>query len=84
MTRYSFKPRAFAVAGFEGQRDAAVVADVAYLAVLGKMARHDLIAVEPHPHDGHLRAAVWVQGHQVRKAGDSSTALALSGSDVMN
>src|SRR5262249_26568332 len=55
-----------ALAGFDGQRDAAVGADIAHLAVLGKVACHDLIAVETDPDDAHLRAAVAVQGHQVR------------------
>jgi len=56
-----------ACAGFDGQRDPAVVTDVAYLAVLGKVACHDLIAVQTHPDDAHLGAAVGVQGHQVRQ-----------------
>jgi len=37
-----------ALVGFDGQRDPGVVADVAYLAVLGKMPCHDLIAVQAH------------------------------------
>src|SRR6266536_3081656 len=56
-----------ALAGFDGERDTAVVADVAHLAVLGKVACHDLIAVEANPDDAHLRAAVGVQGHQMRQ-----------------
>src|SRR5690242_4105284 len=56
-----------ALAGLDGQRDAAVAADVAHLAVLGKVGRHDLIAVETDPDDAHLGAAVPVQGHQVRQ-----------------
>jgi hypothetical protein len=44
---------------------------------------HDLIGVETDPDDGHLGAAAGAQGHQVRQ-GDSSTALTLSGSEVMN
>jgi len=43
----------------------AVVADIAHLAVLGKVSRHDLVAVEAGPYHGHLGAAVRVQGHQV-------------------
>jgi hypothetical protein len=54
-------------AGFDGQRDTTVVADIAHLAVLGQVASHDLIAVETDPDDAHLRAAVRVQGHQVRQ-----------------
>jgi hypothetical protein len=53
--------------GFEGERDTAVVADIAHLAVLGKVARHDLVPVQAHPYDAHLRAAVGVQGHKVRQ-----------------
>jgi hypothetical protein len=35
-----------ALVGFDGESDTAVVADVAHLAMLGKMARHDLVAVQ--------------------------------------
>jgi hypothetical protein len=56
-----------ALAGLDRERDPAVVADVAQLAVVGKVAGHYLVAVEADPHDGHLGAAVWVQSHQVRQ-----------------
>ena len=56
-----------ALVGFDGQRDPAVVADVAHLAVLGKVARHDLVPVQAHPYDAHLGTAVRVQGHKVRQ-----------------
>ena len=54
-----------ALVGFEGERDTAVVADIAHLAVLGKVARHDLVPVQTHPYHAHLGAAVRVQGHKV-------------------
>src|SRR5262249_28866778 len=38
-----------AVAGFDGERDTAVVADVAHLAMLGKVTCHELVAVETDP-----------------------------------
>ena len=53
----------------DGQSGAAVVANVAYLAVLGKVGHHDLIAVQADTDDAHLRTAVGVQGHQVRRGG---------------
>src|SRR5580658_205207 len=53
--------------GLDGQRDPAVVADIAYLAVLGEVARHDLVPVQAHPYDADLWAAVRVQGHKVRQ-----------------
>jgi hypothetical protein len=45
--------------------DAAVLADIAHLTVLGKMGGHDLVAIKTDPHHGHLGTAVRVQGHQV-------------------
>jgi hypothetical protein len=51
--------------GFDRQRDPAVVADIAHLAVLGQVSRHDLVAAGAGPYHGHLGAAVRVQGHQV-------------------
>jgi hypothetical protein len=44
--------------GFDRERDAAVVADIAHFAVLGKMGRHDLVAVKTDPHPRHLGTAV--------------------------
>ena len=66
-------------AGFEREGDAAVVADIAHLAVLGEVARDDLVPVQ---------SLTWglPSGFKVTRcarAGDSSTARALSGSDVM-
>jgi hypothetical protein len=71
-------------AGFDGQRDPGVVADVAYLAVLGKMPA--TISSPSRPTQTMLTWGL-PSGFKVTrcaKAGDSSKALALSGSDVMN
>jgi len=51
--------------GFDRPRDAAVMADVAHLAMLGKMGGHELVAIKANPHHGHLRTAVRIKGHQV-------------------
>src|SRR6266536_373909 len=51
--------------GFDREGDAAVVADIAHLAMLGKMGGHDLVAIKTGPYHGHLGTAVGVQGHQV-------------------
>jgi len=56
-------------AGFDREGDAAVVADIAHLAVLGKMCGHDLVAIKTDPHHGHLGTAIGVQGHQVSQGG---------------
>jgi hypothetical protein len=52
--------------GFDGQRHPAIVADVAHLAVLGKVARHELVPVQAYPYEAHLGTAVRVQGDKVR------------------
>ena len=36
-------------AGFDREGDAAVVADIAHLAVLGKVGGHDLVAIKAYP-----------------------------------
>ena len=72
-----------ALVGFDGQRHPAVVADIAHLAVLRKVARHDLIPVQAHPYETHLGTAVRVQGHKVRQGRGLQHGRALSGSDVM-
>jgi hypothetical protein len=33
------------------------------------MRGHDLLAVQPHPHDRHLRAPIGIKGDQVRQGG---------------
>ena len=73
-----------ALVGFEGERDTAVVADIAHLAVLGKVARHST----PNPSRPTHTTLTWglPSGFKVTRcarAGDSSTARALSGSGVM-
>ncbi len=65
MTGYSVRPMALRFSVFDRQRDPAVVADVAHLAVLRKVGRHDLVAVETDPYHCYLRTAVRVQGHEV-------------------
>ena len=72
-----------ALAGFDGERDTAVAADVAHLAVLGKVAA--TISSPSRPTQTMLTCGL-PSGFKVTRcarAGDSSTALALSGSDVM-
>src|SRR5438876_4848406 len=63
--RRSFTPDLGRDLGFDREGDAAVVADIAHLAVLGKVGGHDLVAIKAGPYHGHLGAAVRVQGHQV-------------------
>jgi hypothetical protein len=70
-------------AGFDRESDAVVVADIAHLAMLGKMGGHDLVAIKADPHHGHLGTAVGIQGHQLSQRRGSSTALALPRSDVV-
>ena len=49
------------------QGDPGVAADVADLAVLGQVGRHQLVAVQSDPHDRDLRSAIGFQRHQVRE-----------------
>jgi hypothetical protein len=52
-------------AGFDRQRHPWVAADVAELPVLGQVARDELVAVEPDPHDRYLRTSVRFERDQV-------------------
>jgi hypothetical protein len=47
-----------ALVGFNGEGDTAVVADIAYLAVLEKVARHDIVPVQAHPYDGAVMGII--------------------------
>jgi hypothetical protein len=51
--------------------------------MLGKMGGHNLVAIKTDPHHGHLGTASGFKVTRWAKAGESSTALALSGSDVV-
>ena len=62
------EPHGVALVSLDGERDPRVTPDVADLLVLVQVGAHDLVAVEAHPHQAHLGAAVRPQGHEVAEA----------------
>ncbi len=54
-------------AGLNRQRHAGITADIAHLVPGSEMGTHDLVTLDPGPHDGDLGTAIRVEGHEMRE-----------------
>jgi hypothetical protein len=63
------EPHLVARTRLHGNSHPGISPDVPDLAVLGQVRRDEFIAIQPDPHDRHLRTTVGLEGHEVSQGG---------------